>query len=308
MGLMFAKVSSGKEMTISKKLLRSKRLVGVALTLPALVCIMILTLYPIYETFVLSFSKLNLTTFQTEYIGLANYKRLFTSSVFWRTSKNMVIWISLFVPVHFLLGLLAALVLNQRERGRKVLRLIIFLPFTLCLVSVALSWRWLLHSDYGLINNFLTKVGLISLTRKWLIDPSTALYALVVVNTWFRYPFVMLLILAGLQTVPKDLISAAEVDGANKLQVFIHVTVPWLRNLIGLTLIMAIIWAMQIFTLIWLLTGGGPAHYTELFSTLIYRESFRNLNMTRASSVGVFLFLLTSFAVIPYLYLATKER
>ncbi|GAH84747.1 unnamed protein product, partial [marine sediment metagenome] len=128
--------------------------------------------------------------------------------------------------------------------------------------------------------------GLTSLQQGWLINPSIALYVLISVITWYRYPFVALMILAGLQTVPRDLLSAAEIDGANKLQVFTYITLPWLKNIIGLVLIMEIVFAMQIFTPIWLLTGGGPAHYTELFSTLIFRMSFRNMKFSEASVVG----------------------
>lgn len=286
----------------------SKQLIGIVFTLPALLFIIILTAYPIYETFLLSFSKLDLATFNTKYIGWANYKKVFATSAFWQTSKNMAIWVGLFVPIHFLLGLLAALALNQCKWGRRGFRLIIFLPFTLCLVPVALSWRWLLHSQYGLLNNFLIMAGLTSLQRGWLINPSIALYVLISVITWYRYPFVALMILAGLQTVPRDLLSAAEIDGANKLQVFTYITLPWLKNIIGLVLIMEIVFAMQIFTPIWLLTGGGPAHYTELFSTLIFRMSFRNMKFSEASVVGTVLFALTFLVIVPYVYIATKQR
>lgn len=290
-----------------KKVIRLDKLVGIALILPALFVIVLLTSYPIYQTCVLSFSKLNLGTLHTEYIGLTNYTRIFGMESFWKATKNLIIWTTIFVPVHFLLGLLAALALNEVRRGKKVARLIIFVPFTLCLVSAALSWRWFLHSEYGLVNNFLAQIGLTNLEQKWLSNPSIALFTLIGVTTWFRYPFVMLMLLAGLQTVPQDLISAARIDGANKLQVFTHVTLPWLRNIIGLTLVMEIIFAMQIFTLIWLLTGGGPAHYTELFSTLIYRLSFRYVDMTAASAIGVLLLVITSFAIIPYVLIAKRR-
>ena len=286
----------------------AKRLEGIIFTLPALVCIIILTAYPIYEIFRLSFSRVELATFVTEFVGFTNFKKIFASQVFWQTSKNMVIWVSVYVPAHFLLGLLTALALNRKIKWiGKPLRVIIFLPWTLALVSIALSWTWLLHAEYGLLNSFLKRAGLANLAQRWLSDPSLALYSLMLVNTWYLYPFVTLVLLAGLQTVPEDLISAARVDGANRLQIFFHVMLPCLEMVLGLAFILSLIYALQAFTTIWIMTGGGPANFTEMFSTFIYRHMFLFLDISTAAAMSVILFVITSIVIIPYVYLSTKE-
>lgn len=293
---------------MSKKALIVKKLVGVAFVIPALACIFIFSAYPMYEIFHLSFSRVDLATFTTEFIGFANYGEILSNRIFWQAGKNMVIWGGVYVPVLCLLGLLAALALNRKiKRVGRAFRIVVFLPWTISLVSITLSWMWLLQTDYGLVNSFLRRAGFASVAQDWLSNPSLALYTVMLVNTWHRYPFVMLLLLAGLQTVPEDLISAARVDGANKLQIFFYVTVPWLRTIIGLTLILSVISALQAFTTIWVLTGGGPANSTQLFSTLIYRSSFVNLDWATATGISVILLVISSAVIIPYVYLATKK-
>jgi multiple sugar transport system permease protein len=286
----------------------SRGVQGVLFILPALMVLLILTIYPIYQTITLSFSKLDMLTLGKEFVGWSNYARVLNKEFFWKAARNMVVWTALFVAVHFLLGYFAALGIHRLGGGQKFFKVMVFLPWTLCLVSVALSWKWLLHSDYGLINSFLGRIGLGAWEQEWLSDPATALYSLIGVSSWYRYPFVMLMVLAGLQTVPDDLISAARIDGASRFQTFVYVTLPWLRNLNGLILVMSVIYAMQIFTPIWLMTGGGPAHYTELFSTLIYRLSFRNLDFTAASSIGTILFVFSTAAIAPYVYFASQRK
>jgi ABC-type sugar transport system permease subunit len=262
-----------------------------------------------YEICRLSFSRVDLATLGAKFVGLANYKDIFTDEVFRRATKNMMIWIGVYVPAHFLLGLLAALALNLKKLKwtGKILRVAIFAPWTVSLISTALSWQWLLQTDYGLVNSFLKRAGLGGLTRSWLSDPSLALYSLMIVNTWWRYPFVMLVLISGLQTVPEDLISAARIDGANGIQILFYVILPWLKILISLTLVLSLIYALQAFTTIWVLTGGGPAHYTELYSTLIYRTCFTNLDWAGASVISVILFVVSSAVIIPYVYLSTKK-
>lgn len=289
-----------------RKVLKKKELTAVAFISPAMICIFILTLYPIYEVIALSFSKVDLATLSKQFIGFANYREIFTDTVFGQASKNMAIWICVYVPTHFLLGMAAALALNTIIRGRRIITTIIFLPWTISLVTVGLVWIWLLHSDYGWVNSFLRSVGLSSLVRSWLSDPSLSLYTLMFVNSWFSYSFVMLLTLAGLQTIPKSLIEAARIDGATKWQVFIHVIVPWLKVILALSFTLQVVYALQSFTTIWIMTGGGPLYSTELFSTLIYREAFVFLDLPQASAIGVILLIVASVVIIPYVYISTK--
>jgi multiple sugar transport system permease protein len=213
----------------------------------------------------------------------------------------------MYLPLHFLIGLVAALALNDIRKGRKIVRLLILLPWTLSLVSIALSWKWMLHRHFGLLNSILKAIGLKFLAQDWLSSSTFALPSLIAVNTWYRYPFVMLVLLAGLQTVPDDLLSAARVDGANKLQSFIHVVVPWMRTIMGLTLVLSFIYTIQAFTTVWIMTGGGPAGSSELFSTYIYRRAFVAMDLPEAAAVAVILFVVATVAIVPYVYLSTRK-
>jgi len=285
-----------------------RKVTGIVFVLPALVCIVILTVYPVYEVVRMSFSEISLGNFGGgKFVGLENFVRVFQDKVFIRALKNLLLWLVIYVPMHYVLGFLAALALNRPFRFSNLVRLIIFLPWTFSLVSATLGWMWFLHTDYGLLNALLRNIGLEGFIRKWLSDPSIALYSLMVVNTWYQYPFVMLGLLAALQTVPEDLIAAARVDGANRLQTFFHVVLPSIKVSAGLILILSLIYAMQAFTTIWVLTGGGPANATELPATLIYKNAFTYLNWSKASAMSVLLFVFSSFAIIPYVRLATRE-
>jgi len=281
---------------------------------PAFIALAILVFYPLGKGILISFTDMDQYNMGSKFkeasysfIGLDNYKRVFSSPEFWQILKQTLIWTFVNVFFHFSIGLGLALLLNQKFRGRTVYRLLLMVPWAVPSFVSAFAWRWMYNYDYGFINLALTKIGFDPIP--WLSHPVWAMVAVIIVNVWLGVPFMMVTMLGGLQSIPKDLYEAAVVDGANKWQQFWQITLPLLRSIALTATLLGVIWTFNMFNIIFLVTGGGPVHSTEILVTYSYRQAFGNWDFGMGATYGVIIlsFLLV-FSTVYYRMLHKEEK
>ncbi|MCM8748937.1 sugar ABC transporter permease [Thermomicrobiaceae bacterium CFH 74404] len=278
-----------------------------AYILPALAVLVFVVGYPIVYTLVLSFYETPPSLPGRFWTGLGNYRTILTSAEFFDVTLNTVYWALPSTILAFALGIPAALALNQGLPGQGILRGLLLIPWVISTVTAAYVWRWLYHADFGLVNGFLMQLGLISRPILFLDSPTLVIPALIVVNVWKTFPFVMVMTLAGLQTVPRELLEAAAIDGATAVRRFWHVTVPYLRNVLFVTFILLLISNLEHFTIPWLMTGGGPARASQIWSIDIYTIAFRSLQFGLASAYSTIVFAIVLVFAYLYVRALTKE-
>lgn len=271
--------------------------------LPTLALYGYFVVYPMLDAVRLSFYEWSgFRTETPEWVGLDNYVTIFTRDpVFWKAFANSAIWVALSLLVPMLLALLLALGLNRKIIGRNLLRSMFYIPAVFASITVAALWRWIYNPTLGLLNQALDAVGLGSWTQTWLGDPKIALYSIFVASVWQSVGFSMVLFLAGLQTVPPELVEAARLDGARAWQVFRHVTVPALRPTTVVVVILTIINSLKVFDLVVGMTGGGPAQSTQVLALWSYTQSFANHDFGQGGAVATVLLILSLCLVIPYM-------
>jgi len=275
---------------------------------PTGILIIVLMIVPI--VMVIGYSLLDnvITTPESKFAGLANYIAVFTDPNFLNAVKNTLIFTVCSVVAHLVLGLGFALMLNSPLLGRlsrAVFRVIFILPWLFTAAIIAILWRLILDPN-GVINYVLVQTGLIHTGVAWFATPATALLAVTVMNIWAGYPFFMISLLAGLQGIPNELYEAAAVDGTNWFQRFRHVTLPQLRPVIVSMAVLDLIWTSQQFALIWMTTGGGPLHATEMLSTYTYKQAFSEYEFSTASAAAVIVLLLTM--VLAFFYVRQQRE
>ncbi|MGW3630379.1 carbohydrate ABC transporter permease [Streptomyces sp. NPDC005122] len=240
------------------------------------------------------------------FVGLANFREMMHDDVFRTAAVDTVLWLLLFGGLSALLGLGAALLLQQERRGVGFYRAALFLPVVFSLVATALVWQAIYQPD-GVLNQLLQAVGLGSLRHAWLADQDTALYAVIVPALWRQIGYVMVLYLAGLKGIDPALYEAAKVDGAGRRQVFRHVTLPQLRSVNAVVLSVIVIDSLRSFDVVWSLTRGGPYHSSELLSTYMYSTAFQSLRLGYGSALAVVIFVLAFGVIASYLVRAFRE-
>jgi multiple sugar transport system permease protein len=259
---------------------------------PTAILMIVLMLVPIVMVIRYSLQDNVIMNKNPVYAGMTNYAHVLTDKVFWVAAKNTAFFTGVSVVAHLVLGMAFALMLNTSllsNRVKALFRVIYILPWLFTVAIVAVVWRLLLNPN-GVINYLLQQGGLVDSKVEWLASPSIALYAVTFINIWSGYPFYMMSLLAGLQGIPKDLYEAATMDGAGGLQRFLHVTVPQLRPIIVSIAMLDVIFTTQQFALIWMTTGGGPIHVTEMLSTFTYKLAFSSYEFSTASASAVIIF------------------
>jgi multiple sugar transport system permease protein len=241
-----------------------------------------------------------------QFVGLDNFREMAHDDVFRSAAGHTVLWLVLFGGLSALLGLAAALLLQQERRGVGFYRAALFLPVVFSLVATALVWQAIYQPD-GVLNQLLGAVGLDSLRHAWLADQDTALYAVIVPALWRQIGYVMVLYLAGLKGIDPALYEAARVDGASAWQRFRHVTLPQLRSVNAVVLSVIIIDSLRSFDVVWSLTRGGPYHSSELLSTYMYSTAFQSLRLGYGSALAVVIFVLAFGVIASYLVRAFRE-
>ena len=233
--------------------------------LPAVVIFSIFYIYPFSQVFYLGLYEWDGVSAAKQFIGLTNFKEIIFSDPIWWQSMLQAGWMTL-VALTFqnILAFLLAWACDREIRFKNWYRLVFFIPPILSEVVVGLVWQWILEGNYGLLNSWLTQVGLSDLTRTWLTDPKTALNCVAIVHSWKGFGWGFLIFLAGLQTIPRELYEAAKVDGANSWYTFTKITIPLMVPVAILVAILTILGTMQAFVLIMAMTGGGPAYHTQV--------------------------------------------
>ncbi|MBW0000590.1 MAG: sugar ABC transporter permease [Verrucomicrobia bacterium] len=275
---------------------------------PALIIYSVVVVYPMLYSAYLSLFRWDGISPTKVFVGSDNYVALFTQNdVFWIALKNNAVWLAAALLLPTSIGLGLALLLNLKFRGSAVFRSIFYFPAVLSLAVVGLIWTWIYHPDLGLLNQALRGVGLKAFERNWLSDPNLALYPVIIAATWNAVGLPMLLFLAGLQTVPVELLEAAKVEGAGPIRRFVHVTFPLLRETTLIVLAITAINALKAYDIVYAMTNGGPANRTQLLSTWMYFLTYNYNTVGQGTAIAVVLFSLTLIFAIPYLRLMTRK-
>jgi multiple sugar transport system permease protein len=255
---------------------------------PASILLLVIVGYPILRTIVLSFFHESLATgFQPEFAGLDNFTRLLLDSRFHGNLWTTLVFTLVSVGAEFLIGLLLALSMSSLRKWRNVARVTFLVPWTLPTAVIAVLWTWIFNDQFGVLNTILTRLGFIDSPVAWLAQPFTAMAAIIVADVWKTAPFVFLILLAGLQNIPRDLYEAIEVDGGGPWAKFRYVTWPHLLPFVFVAVVFRFVQAFAIFDLVWVMTGGGPGGATETVSVYTYRMYLRYLDFGYGSALAV---------------------
>jgi multiple sugar transport system permease protein len=239
---------------------------------------------------------------------LANYKSLLKDPFFTTTFWNTAVFVFFSVAAHMVLGLAVAIVLNSALPAKPMFRVIALLPWVVPDVVVGIIWKWMFDPIYGALNDLLIKIGLLDNPIEWLSNPKLAMFSVILVNLWRGFPFVMLILLAGLQSIPRHLYEAAAIDGAPKFQQFIHITLPGLKKMIVVALALDIVWEVRRFGLIQAMTQGGPGVLTEVLSTYTYKQYFQFFRFEYASAIAVVMTIVLLMVSLPYIWMISQEE
>jgi multiple sugar transport system permease protein len=286
----------------------ARRLIPYGYLSPTALLIVILMVVPIVMVISYSFRDNVIVQENSVFAGFANYTKVLTDPDFLVAIKNTAVFITVSMVAHLILGLAFAMMLNSQLLSgvtKAIFRIVYILPWLFTIAVIAVIWRLLLDPA-GVINYVLHTLGLIQNGVDWLGDPGKALWVVTFANIWSGYPFFMISLLAGLQGIPGDLYEAAAVDGANPVQRFLHVTLPQLRPVIISMAVLDLIWTSQQFALIWMTTGGGPLHVTEMLSTYTYKQAFSEYEFSTASAAAVIVLLLTM--VLAFFYVRQQRE
>jgi multiple sugar transport system permease protein len=270
------------------------------LMLPLLAVMVAVIGWPLVDTVHLSFTDARLVGTRGDYVGTANYLALWSNPAFWRALVVTTEFAVISVGVEMIVGVLVALLLDQRFYGRTALRALMILPWALPTVVNATLWRLIYNPEYGALNALLTQTGMMESYRSWLGQPDSALAALIVADAWKNFPLVTLIALAALHAVPPGIKAAAMVDGAGAVARFRYVLLPYLAGPLMVALVLRTIEAFKVFDIIWVMTRGGPANSTRTLSILVYQEAFSFQRAGSGASLALIVTLLVTVLAVVY--------
>ncbi len=261
---------------------------------PALLVLLGVIGYPLVRAFIMSLHLNILIRPQLgqPFVGFDNYLKVLQSPYFLNSLWQTFVWTSVNLAGQMLLGLLIALLLNMTFPGRAFARGVMLIPWVVPSVVAVLTWRWMYDGQFGIINSWLMQLGIIERGVAWLGNTNTAMGAVLIESIWKGTPFVLVMLLAGLQAIPAELIDSAKVDGANSWQRFRFVTIPFLKPTLVIAATLTTIFTFNNFNSIWLMTEGGPLRATETLTILTYKTAFQGFNMGEATAIGVITFVI----------------
>ena len=276
-------------------------MLGALLIAPTVLVFCAVILYPLVSAIYLSLFSIYTPTLAGDWVGVDNYSALLASGDFWNAVLNTLIWTVGTLTLQLVCGVAVALLLNQSIVFRSLARSLILFPYFLSTVVAVLVWRWLFNDLYGILNHTLLVAGLIDAPVNWLGEMPNAMISIILVGAWKYFPFVVIAVLARLQSIPEQLYEAATIDGAGPFQCFTDITLPQLRDVLVVIVLLRAIWDFKEFDLIYLMTGGGPVKATQTLSLLVYEEAFRLNRMGMASSYAVAMMLVLLGFTLLYL-------
>jgi ABC-type sugar transport system permease subunit len=303
---MAAPTSLWAKSTRSSARRRSPRhaIVGYAFILPALLLYIIFFVYPFVVSIYYSFISWK-GAGSKQFVGLANYQRLFSDSLLWQSLGHNLIWVVVGTASPIVIALLLGALLWRGVRGMAFFRVVYFLPVVLAEVVTAIIWNWIYHPLFGALNQILKFIGLGGLARGWLGDPNTALLAVLVTAIWGYFGFAFVVIMAGLQDVNFELVEAATIDGANSRQRFWYILIPELRHVLTMITAFTLIGGFNVFGIVFVMTQGGPGTATQVIATYMYREFAAN-NIGYSATLSL---VMTAISLIAsYLFIRLRER
>lgn len=274
---------------------------GIMLIAPTVLVFCAVIVYPLISAIYLSFFNIFTPTLEGEFVGFGNYVELLQTGQFWNALGNTLIWTVGTLTLQIIFGVGMALVLHQNIWFRSLARSLILFPYFISTVVAVLVWKWLFNDLYGILNHLLITAGLIDFPLDYLGSMPNAMISVILVGAWKYFPFVVIAVLARLQTIPDSLYEAAKIDGAGPIARFFDVTLPQLREVLVVIILLRAIWDFKEFDLIFLLTGGGPLSDTQTLPLLVYQEAFALNDMGKASAYAVMMMAIMLAFMIFYI-------
>ena len=266
-------------------------LLGVLLIAPTVVIFCAVIVYPLVSAIYLSLFSIYTPTLKGRWVGIDNYPELLASGEFWNALWVNLVWTVGTLTLQIVLGVALALLLHQNIVFRSLARSLILFPYFMSTVVAVLVWRWLFNDLYGILNHAMMWTGLLSMPLDWIGRMPNAMISIILVGAWKYFPFVVISVLARLQTIPEHLYEAATMDGAGRWSRFVDITLPQLRDVLFIVVLLRAIWDFKEFDLIYLMTGGGPVTSTQTLPLLVYKQAFALNEMGGASAVAVLMML-----------------
>jgi multiple sugar transport system permease protein len=287
---------------------RRYALLGALLIAPTVLVFCAVIVYPLVSAIYFSLFSIYTPTLQGKWVGLSNYAELLATGEFWISLRNNLIWTVATLALQMVFGIALALMLHQNFAFRALARSLILFPYFVSTVVAVLVWRWLFNDLYGILNHTLLWAGLLKQPLDWIGSMPNAMISIVLVGAWKYFPFVVIAVLARLQTIPDALYEAAKIDGAGPIARFFDITLPQLRDVLLVVVLLRAIWDFKEFDLIYLLTGGGPLISTQTIPLLVYKEAFGLNEMGRAAAHAVAMMLVMLAFMLVYLRRQTLAR
>lgn len=265
-----------------------ERLTALFFVMPALLAITAVFVYPMLNSLYLSFFRVELARpwLGRPFVGLGNYIEALTNSEFWASVGRTAYFTILSVGLELVIGIAAAVVLNETFPGRSVMRAALLIPWAMLTITNGLMWMWIFNPNYGLFNAILSRLGILRSYRAWLAEPFWAMHAVILADVWKMTPFMTLLILAGLQPIPDEIYEAADVDGASGWKKFWFIILPLLKPTILVAVVLRTMGAFKVFDVIYVMTSGGPANATKVITFYTYGEAFRYFHVGYGSALS----------------------
>lgn len=271
------------------------------LVAPALIIVLCVVFVPIINAISMSFQSYDLKfPKKISFIWFQNYQKLLQDELFWQSLLRTLKWVFFGVGLQFVFGFILALILNRSFRGRGLVRAVSLIPWVTPGVLIALMWRWIFDGNYGVLNDLLKNIGVISSNIPFIAQKATALPSVITAIVWQGIPFFAIMLLAGLQGIPSELYEAADIDGASGSQKLFRITIPSLQNTIFVTTMLRIIWVANSVDVIYSMTEGGPAYATQTLSVYIFINA-KGLNLGYASAMAIVMAVLLMAVSVPYL-------
>ncbi|HEV7247477.1 MAG TPA: sugar ABC transporter permease [Shinella sp.] len=281
-------------------------LIGMALIAPTVLILTAVIVYPLVSAIYLSFFSIYTPTLKGSWVGLGNYAAILSGKYFWFALWTTVLWTAGTLFLQILFGVGMAMLLNQNILFRSLARSLVLFPYFISTVVAVLVWRWLFNDLYGILNHLLLMMGIIDMPVDWLGKMPNSMLSVITVGAWKFFPFVVIAVLARLQTIPEHLYEAAKIDGAGAISRFFDVTLPQLRDVLSIVILLRIIWDFKEFDLIYLLTGGGPVDNTRTLPLIVYQQAFSLNQMGMAATYAVAMMILMLVFMLIYLFQARK--
>lgn len=269
----------------------SDKLISFSFILPAILVVGLLLFFPVAASLFFSLTSKHLIKTDYDFVGFANYIKLLNDPAFWHAFFTNIKWTVTSLAGQILVGFTAALALERIQHFKGLFRTILIIPWAFPIIVIAMSWKWLLNGVSGFVPNFLVDIGLLDTVPQFLSSADLVFMTVVFINIWFGAPLIMVNVLSALQTVPKDQYEAAEIDGASSWQSFIRITLPHIRIVVGLLIVLRTIWIFNSFDMIYLLTGGGPAGLTQIVPIYAYNLGWGLKQLGQSSAVTVLLLI-----------------